>query len=372
MRKVSMQTIADRLGVSKYTVSKALSGKPGIGEETRLRVLEMAETLGYRSKPVRAGAQASPLPFAPVPSRRTLPSPGDTLPSGDTPLFADTPILAGKPSLAEPAAPVIAIEVRPEYREEPDFWKRVLEGIGAACREAGFGMRFADDPGGRPETAAGVIVMGSVPRQRLLALNRLKAPVVVIDHDDPLVRADTVWNDNLEAARLACSHLLSQGCRKLAFVGRDRFAVSFKERWWGCKLTADEWKKTRPETGCVLRKWTVPYGSGDFAQHLRRRVIEAGDEGVPDGFVCANDRIAMALAETLEEAGIGVPHPCRIVGIDNIEPSAAARPPLTTVHLAKEQLGARAVHALLRRLAQPHALREKIVLSAELIVRQSG
>ena len=46
-RRISMQYIADRLGVSKYTVSQALNGKPGVSEATRLEVTALAEALGY-------------------------------------------------------------------------------------------------------------------------------------------------------------------------------------------------------------------------------------------------------------------------------------------------------------------------------------
>lgn len=47
-RKVSIQTLADQLGLSKYAVSRALSGKTGVSEATRARVLELARALGYR------------------------------------------------------------------------------------------------------------------------------------------------------------------------------------------------------------------------------------------------------------------------------------------------------------------------------------
>lgn len=47
-RKVSIQTLADQAGLSKYAVSRALSGKTGVSEATRARVLELARALGYR------------------------------------------------------------------------------------------------------------------------------------------------------------------------------------------------------------------------------------------------------------------------------------------------------------------------------------
>jgi len=179
-------------------------------------------------------------------------------------------------------------------------------------------------------------------------------------------------NDNQEAARTAVRHLLQQGCRTLTFVGRDRFSVSFKERWWGCKQVVEEWKKTHPNDGCALTKWTVSYPDDSVRLQLSRKLTESLPEQIPDGFICANDGIAMSLLLALKEAGITVPNRCRVVGIDNVASAAASEPPLTTVDLAKEQLGARAVHALKRRMERGHDVREKIILAAGLVVRSSG
>ncbi|UJF32723.1 LacI family DNA-binding transcriptional regulator [Paenibacillus hexagrammi] len=55
-QKITMQDIADRLGVSKYVVSKALSGKSGVSAATRQRVLLMAGQLGYLTQEEACGA----------------------------------------------------------------------------------------------------------------------------------------------------------------------------------------------------------------------------------------------------------------------------------------------------------------------------
>ena len=53
MRRVTLQTIAEETGLSKFAVSRALAGKSGVSEETRARVAEVAARLGYR-RPARA------------------------------------------------------------------------------------------------------------------------------------------------------------------------------------------------------------------------------------------------------------------------------------------------------------------------------
>src|SRR5271170_4308369 len=47
-RRLTIQDVAEKVGLSKFSVSRALSGKPGVGEATRARVLQAAHTMGYR------------------------------------------------------------------------------------------------------------------------------------------------------------------------------------------------------------------------------------------------------------------------------------------------------------------------------------
>lgn len=330
-KKVSMQTIADRLSISKYSVSQALAGKAGISEDTRRRVLDMAEMLGYKV---------------------------------ETPYAAAT-------------GATVLLWISKEFQKDRDYWSRVIEGMYAACKTAGWSCQLLGESAAHPENpelpedAAGIIVLGITPRSRLLTLRATGLPMVLVDHEDPLLPADVVLNANMEASRLACRHLISKGSRLLAFVGRDKNAVSFRERWWGCKLMADEWRKAHPQAALTLGKWTVPAVSTTWEAYFERRINELLPDRLPDGFVCANDRIALALIDSLQAKGIQMPAGCRVIGIDDIAASASSRPPLTTVCLAKEELGARAVEALRRRIANSHAAPEKIILSARLIIRQT-
>lgn len=329
-KKVSMQTIADRLAISKYSVSQALAGKAGVSDDTRRRVLDMAEMLGYK-----VGTSCEPGTGA-----------------------------------------AVLLWISKEFQEELDYWTRVIDGVYAACRAAGWSCRFLGEtvPPESPELpkdAAGMIVLGITPRSKLLALRAIGLPMVLVDHEDPLLPADIVLNANMEASRLACRHLISKGSSLIAFVGRDKEAVSFRERWWGCKLMLDEWKKAHPQSSLTLAKWTIPAAHNAWGAYFERRISELMPDRLPEGFVCANDRIAMTLIDSLRTKGIQVPAGCRVIGIDDIEASASFQPPLTTVFLAKEELGARAVEALRRRIANSHAVPEKVILSARLVVRQT-
>ncbi|WP_274651992.1 LacI family DNA-binding transcriptional regulator [Paenibacillus humicola] len=386
-QKVSMQQIADRLGVSKYTVSQALAGKDGISEATRRQVVAMARALGYQSPPGKAGRDGAAGRGEAV------------LRSGATGGVPGAACGADADREREQEGGLIDVGLPERHAEEPYFWQRIRQGIEAGCRQYGYRARyftFRESGGGRPlcvpdggERAAGYIIAGSCPAEALLELKRTGLPLVLVDHEEPVAFTDAVLNANAEAGRMACHQLMSQGCESIAFVGRDSFAVSFRERWWGCRIAIDDLNGKRTsgyaalkldrsprdggKTAVQLRKWTIPYGSSPWRAALARRLASAAAEkGLPDGFVCANDDIALELVRLLAVQDVRVPGGCRVVGIDNTAASGAAPVPLTTVDLAKEWLGIRAVETFVRRLERPEAPPEKVVLAARLIVRQSG
>ncbi|GGD71932.1 LacI family DNA-binding transcriptional regulator [Paenibacillus nasutitermitis] len=372
-QKISMQQIADRLGVSKYTVSQALSGKPGVSEATRREVTAMAAALGYRIQSRGPAASGS---------------------------GAESNASSGPKEAAE----TILIGLNGLHAEEPLFWRRVKEGIDAGCKEFGLIPHYfiLDKIGEKASSLGelvgfplaetkGFIIAGKCPVALLLRLKRTGLPMVLVDHEETVAGADAVLNDNVEAGRMACSQLATQGCKSIVFVGHDRFAVSFRERFWGCRIALDDYngqgrrkliptglKHAASPTGAgtpiQLKKWTIPYGaSSSWKQSLKRRIgaaIESLD--LPDGMICANDDIALELLDLLRLYGVGFPGQCRVLGIDNTAASLKAAVPLTTIDLAKERLGMRAVETFVRRCRYPEAPYEKVILSAKLIVRYSG
>lgn len=391
-RKISMQQLADRLGVSKYTVSQALGGKPGVSDATRRQVLALAVALGYtvRTTPSKTSIADG------IGGKRGAKEVVEVQEANQSKaeFKAHSEDQSESEANADDASlPIIHIGLDNRHESEPYFWLRVKDGLEAGCRMYGFQPEFftfgqeesssiwtGDAMASStqlPANTAGFIIAGKCPLGTLLTINRFGLPVVLVDHEEPMIGADAVLHANTEAGRMACHHLLSQGCRSLVFIGRDSFAVSFKERWWGCRLAMDEGKSAARSESFQLKKWTVPYGgkeapmSRGWEPALERRLDGAAFlQELPDGFICANDDIALQLLQLLRQRGLHTQ--VRVVGIDNTAPSLSAVVPLTTVDLAKEWLGIRAVEAFARRLKDPSSLSEKIILRAQLIVRESG
>lgn len=253
--------------------------------------------------------------------------------------------------------------------------QRVLKGIGFGCKQYGWQYVIVPLETENPlvipayldaESCVGGIAAGTVQSEFLVAVKQQNMPLVLVDHEERMLDADSVVNGNQEAAVSAAQRLIANGRKRLLFVGHDAFSVSFRERWLGFRFAADQ-----REAPCTFEKWEIPYGHEGWKEALQAKVGESAPR-FPDGCLCANDEIALELIKQLTAQNIRVPEECHVIGIDNIEMSQYAAPPLTTVDLAKESLGSRAVKALYDRVQDPKRRSEKIVLATQLIVRGSG
>ncbi|MBU5353508.1 LacI family DNA-binding transcriptional regulator [Paenibacillus barcinonensis] len=351
-RKVSIQTLADQLGLSKYAVSRALSGKTGVSESTRARVLELARALGYRqSTPGSASHPAGPNPT----------------------------------NAAEP--PFALICMNQLNRGEPHYWQRVLSGIISGCNEQGWHHVIVSpsldmpDKHIAPEKAiaphldwtscAGIIVMGAFPHTVLQQLVQTGRPMILVDHQEPLLNCDTISHDNLEAGITATRYLMSKQCRRIGLITDDGRAASFAQRKIGIELALNHFH-TEASEAVSFKTWNVAYENGRWVDKLAAAIERLPVEERPDAWIGANDDIALQWMHRLQQMGISVPGHCLVIGIDNVYTAATSSPPLTTVHLCKEELGQRAVEALQRRIERPGTPKETVMLSTTLIPRESA
>lgn len=353
-KKVSMQAIADRLGLSKYTVSQALSGKSGVSEDNRRRIQETAKAMGYVLQPKASIA-------------------ADIPPLDLTPDTTD----------AEGTRPYLLVWIHAVYQQDNPFWGKVLAGIAQASIDNGYDHLIVpvsqhDKKLQVPaylnkSRCVGHLLAGTFPADSVVALKMTGLPLVLIDHEEPLVEVDCVVNNNLGSGAMALERLLTAGAKRIVFIGDDAFALSFKERWWGCRLAMEDHRSSADDPESLsLKKWQVAFGQPHMAHQLERKLSALSGDGMPDGFICANDQLALALMPLLKQRGLSIPGQARVIGLDNIEAAVYAQPPLSTIELGKEALGIRAVETLLYRMQHPGRQAEKIVLSSRFIARESG
>ncbi|MGN7359156.1 LacI family DNA-binding transcriptional regulator [Paenibacillus sp. SAF-054] len=346
-KKITMQQIADHLGVSKFVVSKALSGKGGVNETTKERVIQAASQLGYFTQKNAYMRTAK--------TERTAPKAG------------------GKQSVI-----VLMPNIRFQTKDSL-YWGKIVEGISGALEEQSLGIVIISEQSVdnfvnilNPDGILGLIGVGQISTPLLLEVHRMGLPIVLVDMEDPLIPSDAIFVNNMDAMAKLTNYLIGTGHKRLQFIGNDRFSRSFRDRHIGFKSTLDEHSLAAP----VQEGWIPPLQElekGDIEGEVRGWVMRRlKARSMPTALVCANDSIAATVMRVLLELGVKVPADVSVTGFDNIEDSPAGGPRLTTVHVPKEAMGRRAVQKLLERIERPLEPMEKILIAGDIVYRDSS
>jgi len=327
MGRVTVQYIADQLGISKFAVSRALTGSSGVSEETRAAVVAEAARLGY------------------VPRTRRRRS-------------ARIEIIYHDPDVA--------------HRE---LWVEVQ--AGAQMEGARLGVetvvRWTDDAGALSQVtgqASGFILIGPHDASMLDAVRSFNVPCVRIGGAlPPLEPIDQVGGVDEEAVAAIAAHLLGFGHRRFVYVhgqlgypGRINRLEHFREA-------------VLAEQGTELREISFPADNapGDFRAALERMEAEGFH---PTAFFCGNDWVAVTVLTELLRMGIRVPEDASVVGFADYAIAAQTSPALTTARVPFREFGIAAVRLLLSRLGHFGEVNDlppqRISLVGELVVRQSS
>jgi LacI family transcriptional regulator len=175
---------------------------------------------------------------------------------------------------------------------------------------------------------------------------------------------DYVGVNNVYGAELAVDHLYQNGHRKIAFVGGEPQALATQERLEGYQRAL-----TRRDLPIELR-WMVP-SSPSRCGGYRNTASLLELENPPTAAVCFNDLVAFGLVQALQQAGRKPGAEFGVIGFNDVPVILDSYPLLTTVDTSPRQLGEVAAELLLRRIAKPDSLLQKVILQPQLIVRHS-
>lgn len=355
--------VATRAGVSIATVSRVFSRPESVKEETRRRVLESVDALGY----VPSGAARG------LAARRTgvlgLFFPGlDAMDDiADIP-FDDGDAVTGSATIVRDVAG--AVDTRPLNL----YFDEVLRGSELEAWRSGFvllvGVGRGDTAHDTVRDMAGrvdglVVLAGSASEDELLQLAR-RIPVVVMAGPSLGDELDHVSVSNAEGMNALVTHLIDDlGVNDIAYVAGSADSPDDEERWRGFRSALDAAGIEAP-AGPALR--------GDFTREGGRR---AGREllsrgHLPRAVVCANDQMALGVIDTARIAGVEVPDQLIVTGFDGIDAGRLSTPRLTTVRQPMERLGRAAVQVLVRRLSEPERSAMSVRLPVEVILRESS
>ncbi len=334
LRPVTLRDIARRLGLSVTTVSRALAGYDDVAPETRERVRQVAQAMGYR-----------PHAWA----RRLRQQRTDTLgfiipthgPRFSDPFFSE--LLAGIGNEAARHDYDLLVSTRGPGADELTVYERMV----ADRRVDGFLLVRTR----RDDARVRFLLERGVP---FVAFGRTEVP-----GDYPWVDVDG------EAGLYALTRLcLQAGHRRIGFINAPADLMYAHHRLAGYRRALAEFGVAY-DPALVLTGDLTEQGGYDAA----RRLLALQPR--PTALLAANDLMALGVLTAVREAGLRVGDQVAVAGFDDIPLAAHAQPPLTTVHQPIYDIGRRIAAMLIARLREPTAPAEHILLTPRLVVRAS-
>jgi LacI family transcriptional regulator len=329
--RVTVKDVARAAGVSHSTVSKALNESAEISAETRARVVAVAAGLGYRPNAIARSLK--------VRQTRTL-----GVITSDSDGFLGTAMTRGVAELAS----------------EHDFGVFVCDSYQRSDLEQRHLTMLLD------KQVDGIILAGStVDHRGAPAAPTGDTPVVYLYEYTTAMAAPCIVPDDQGGARLATSHLLGLGRRRVGLVNGPPSFEAAQLRLIGYRQALDE--AGVPIDYGIVR--VAPDWSQDAGYRLAREVIARADP--PDALLCGSDELAAGVILGLADAGVRVPSDVSVVGFEN-RPFAAHLPvPLTTVAMPLHDMGVLAARRLLAALAGEPMRDEIVRMPCRLIFRDS-
>lgn len=332
IKRTSQADIAEQLGVSVSTVSRALANEIGISEAVRKDVQRVARALGYRSKHVQRAGQMDKRALALVPLNSAI---------GNLASFYHGIVEGMRAQAAESS---VALDVRLVSEEivTLDFLRRHVAKTGAN----------------------GVILAGIDPSEDMVRWSEEAGIALVLANgSDPQMRMSTVAPANFHGAYMATKFLLDHGHRRiLHYTYQHRPTIRMRRRGFEAAM-AD----------CADAVGTVVISNEQSSRQLLADLM-AGKHDVTAVF-CWNDSVAVSMVESLLGPDSPMPRGFSLIGFDDLPIAGMASPRLSTIRVDREAIGRAVIRLLAMKLdgeTAPLQLETGLVLVEGETVHQLG
>lgn len=333
MKHATLKDVAARVGVSYQTVSKVLNNRGEVSEETRDRIFQAVEEIGYRPNAIARSLKTS---------RSQI-------------------IGLVVPNILSPA------------------WSVMTRGVEDAAAESGFQTMICDtDEKWQVEEESitvflerrvdGLIIASCSKRDQsqLASLLQPGPPVVLLDRRVKGLKADTVVSDNRAGAYEATLHLLRAGRKRIGIVTLSLDISTGRERLEGYKAALRDF-------GAAVDKGLITVG-GSLLRDGYSNVLTLWKRGShPDALLVCSHGMTIGALAALKEMKLRVPQDVAIIGFDDTPWGEYLDPPLTVVAQPLYEMATTATRLLLERIhgIKKHGEVREVVLKSQLIVRKS-
>jgi LacI family transcriptional regulator len=334
-KEITIYDIAQKLGISTATVSRALKNHPAISKSTRKKIQDTAKDLGYRHNS-----------------------------------FAS--------SLRNQKSHTIGIIV---HELNSNFITSVLAGIEKVSTEAGYDLIIAHSSESSAKEAANALNLFHKRVDGLIAslsfdtesLEHFQSyvdrgiPLVFFDRVDESSESPKVVIDNYKSGYEATQHLIEQGCKRIVMVTANLNRNVYAQRFKGYKDALLDNKIKFEEKNLLIKDLSEKCGIEAAHQIMKMKPM-------PDGAFITNDFSAAVCMQTLKEHGINIPEDIAIVGFNNDAISKIIEPQLTTINYPGIDIGEIAARNLMGLIKNDTSMMHTntVIVKSDLIIRKSS
>jgi len=329
---VTIKDIAKMLGISKSTVSRALSEHNDVNPETRRKIMEVARQLNYQPNAIALNLKQQ--------RTNTI---GVIIPETVNRFFAKA--IGGIQRVANIAGyNVMICQSDESFLMEQKNLRSLL-------------MARVD----------GILISVSVETDRTEHLEDIlqkDIPVVFFDRILEELKTAQVFTDNYEISFAAVEHLISEGCRRIAIVAGPQNLYNSRNRLQGYLDALKKFNLPVNEEYIITTKFR-----GNNTEAITRQLLGLAER--PDAIFAINDYAAVEMIHFIKKTGLRIPQDVAILGFNNDHIGKYVEPSLSTIDLSAYNMGVAAAEILVHRIKDPAHPLEKRLIKSELIIRDS-
>jgi LacI family transcriptional regulator len=334
--KLKSKDIAKVLGVSPATVSLVLNNKPGISEETRLRILNFLTENGY-----------------------------------------DVSKLTAQPSDSKKVIQFTVYKKHGKVVSDTPFFSELIESIHRAARNEGYDLTitYIDEKLDNLSSILSMVEQSDIAGMIILAtemyakdlepFHRLNLPILLLDSQFDDHDINTVCINNSDGIYKAVKYLTDLGHSKIGYLHSNIWIYNFEQRMLRFVQHMRDKSLVIPDDYFFHLEPTIEGSYRDM-----KALLAAGKE-IPQALFADNDIIAFGAIKALKEAGYSIPNDVSIIGFDDTPYCELLEPKLTTIRVFKQQMGTIAVNRLIQCIDATNQCVQKTYIGTQLVERKS-
>jgi LacI family transcriptional regulator len=334
-KEITIYDIANKLNISAATVSRGLKDHPAINKNTKKKILAAAAEMGYRTNS-----------------------------------FAS--------NLRKKSSHIIGVIVP---RLNSSFMSDVIAGIEKVVNEANYNLFISQSLESMKKEVSNAKAMFNNRVDGLMVslaydtsdiahfesfINR-DIPLVFFDRIHEHEKCPSIYINNYKAAYDITSHLIEQGCKRIAHISGSQLRNVYAERTRGYQQALKDNNVPFDETLLIINDLSAKAGSEAASQLLNLQIR-------PDGVFVANDICAISCMQAMKKQGINIPGDIAFAGFNNDPTSCVIEPNLTTIDYKGYEMGETSARIMINHLVNNDDLQktQSLILRSELIIRESS